>query len=81
MRGNMQMQLVVSSQSSKIAANVPASNWATTNILPHMGDIDHNVALMVEKLTTEIMTSRASIEQLNAFVEKRAALLEVPASR
>ena len=62
----------------KIAANAPAANWAITNILPRMGDIDHNDALMMEELTTDVITSRGSIEQLNDFVEKRAAPLEVP---
>ncbi len=62
----------------KISKNAPMSNWAITNVLPRMGDIDHNDALFVEELASAVVRSPASLERLNAFVEKRAAPLAVP---
>lgn len=64
---------------SRIAGNAPLSNYATINALQRIHDSGYDEGLFFETMIASLTQSTPeAIERMRAFVEKRAARLEVP---
>jgi len=68
------------SLATRIAENAPQSNWAITNALPRILDLQHEDGLFVEALVGSAMREQSSegFERVRDFVEKRAKPLAKP---
>lgn len=64
---------------AKIATNAPLSNYAVTQALPRIQDLAQDDGLFLESLMAAFtQTSPEAQARLEAFVQKRAARLDVP---
>jgi len=58
----------------RIAGNAPLSNYAITNVLPHIAEQSMANGLMTEALIAAITQGEPEAKaRVNAFLEKRAA--------
>jgi (methylthio)acryloyl-CoA hydratase len=64
---------------AKIATNTPETNWRITNLLPRVNDLSHDDGLFMESIGSRLGHGPESTERLRAFLEKRAAPLDVAA--
>jgi enoyl-CoA hydratase/carnithine racemase len=64
-----------------IAGNAPLSNYATINALQRIHDSGYDEGLFFETMIASLTQSTPeAIERMRAFVEKRAARLDIPTS-
>jgi (methylthio)acryloyl-CoA hydratase len=63
----------------KIAGNAPLSNYVTINALQRIHDSGYDEGLFFETMIASLTQSTPeAIERMRAFVEKRAARLDIP---
>ena len=56
----------------KICKNAPLSNFAITNSLPRLQDMNYDDGLYFERMVAEYTRSPESIQRLNQFLDKTA---------
>src|SRR5262245_22530941 len=65
---------------NKIIKNAPLSNFAITNSLPRIQDMNYDDGLYFERMVAEYTRSPESIERLHRFLDKTDPRLRMPES-